>query len=50
MQLLKIGWLPHQALADAAEWIPPKLVVALLLETLFHSARTFSPWGYPLRS
>lgn len=49
-QLLKIGRLPHQDPEAAAGWIQAKLVVALLLETLFRSARTFSPWGYPLRS
>jgi hypothetical protein len=45
-QLLKLGRLPHKDPAAATGWIQAKLVVALLLETLFRSARIFSPWGY----
>lgn len=48
-QLLQIGRLPHQDPQAARGWIQAKLVVALLLETLFRSARIFSPWGYPLQ-
>ncbi len=47
-QLLKIGRLPHKDPQAAAGWIQAKLVVALLLETLFRSARIFSPWGYDI--
>jgi len=47
-QLLKLGRLPHQDPQAAAGWIQAKLVVALVLETLFRSARIFSPWGYDL--
>ena len=47
-QLLRIGWLPHQDPRAARGWIQAKLVVALLLETLYRSARIFSPWGYSL--
>ena len=47
-QLLKLGRLPHQDAAVAASWIHAKLLVALLLETLFRRARVFSPWGYAL--
>jgi hypothetical protein len=46
--LLKLGRLPHKDAAAATGWIQAKLVVALLLETLFRSARIFSPWGYDI--
>jgi hypothetical protein len=49
-QLLKLGRLPHQDPAVARTWILAKLVVALLLETLFRNARTLSPWGYSIKS
>jgi hypothetical protein len=49
-QLLKIGRLPHQHPEAAAGWIQAKRVVALLLETRFRSARSFSPWGYDLQA
>lgn len=45
-QLLKLGRLPHQDKLAAQAWIHAKLVIALLLETLFRNARTLSPWGY----
>jgi hypothetical protein len=47
-QLLKLGHLPHQRPDIARTWILAKLVVALLLETLYRNARVFSPWGYRL--
>jgi hypothetical protein len=49
-QLLKLGRLPHQAPDIARTWILAKLVVALLLETLYRNARIFSPWGYRLET
>lgn len=49
-QLLKLGHLPHKSLAIAQTWILAKLVVALLLETLYRNARVFSPWGYRLEA
>jgi len=49
-QLLKLGRLPHQDAVAAKSWIHAKLLVALLLETLFRSARVFSPWGYDIRA
>jgi hypothetical protein len=49
-QLLKLGRLPHKRLASAQTWIHAKLVVALLLETLYRNARVFSPWGYRLEA
>jgi hypothetical protein len=45
-QLLKLGRLPHQDPRAAKSWILAKLVVALVLETLYRNARVFSPWGY----
>jgi hypothetical protein len=47
-QLLKLGRLPHQEARAARGWILAKLVVALLLETLYRNASGFSPWGYAL--
>lgn len=47
-QLLKLGRLPHKDPAAAQGWIHAKLVVALLLETLFRNARALSPWGFDL--
>src|SRR6202035_2687534 len=38
-QLLNLGRLPHQAPDTARSWILAKLVVALLLETLYRNAR-----------
>jgi IS4 transposase len=49
-QLLKLGRLPHKTLDIARTWILAKLVVALLLETLYRNARVFSPWGYRLEA
>lgn len=48
-QILQLGQLPHKNAAVARAWIAAKLVVALLLETLYRKALTFSPWGYQLR-
>ena len=45
-QLLKLGRLPHKEPAAARAWILAKLVVALILETLYRNARAVSPWGY----
>jgi IS4 transposase len=47
-QILKLGRLPHQDPAAAEALILSKLVVALLLETFYRRATTFSPWGYRL--
>jgi Transposase DDE domain len=49
-QLLKLGHLPHQRPDIARTWILVKLVVALLLESLYRNARVFSPWGYRLEA
>src|SRR6516225_6539996 len=49
-QLLKLGHLPHQRPDIARTWILAKLVVALLLETLYRNARVFAPWGYRLEA
>lgn len=45
-QLLKLGRLPHKDARAAQTWILAKLVIALLLETLYRNARAISPWGY----
>ena len=45
-QLLRLGRLPHHDPRSARSWILAKLVVALLLETMYRNARAFSPWGY----
>lgn len=45
-QLLKIGHLPHKDVPSAKSWILVKLVIALLLDTLYRNARAISPWGY----
>jgi hypothetical protein len=47
-QLLQFGHLPHQDGDAARGWIHAKLVVAMLLETLFRNARNFSPWGHEI--
>jgi len=49
-QLLKLGRLPHKYPRAAKTWILAKLVVALVLETLYRNARAFSPWGYRLEA
>ena len=49
-QLFLLGRLPHQDPASARGWIASKLVVALLLETMYRRARDFSPWAYRLRA
>jgi len=45
-QLLKVGRLPQTHAQAAHSWIMAKLVIALLLETLYRNARAISPWGY----
>jgi len=45
-QLIRLGRLPHKDPVAAKSWILAKLVIALLLETLYRNARAFSPWGY----
>ena len=49
-QLLRLGRLPHQNAQAARSWILSKLVVALLLETMFRNASAFFPWGYALKN
>lgn len=49
-QLLRLGRLPHKDPEAATAWILAKLVVALLLETLYRNAETLSPWGFEFRS
>lgn len=45
-QLLRFGRLPHKDPRAAQSWILAKLVIALLLETLYRNARAISPWGF----
>jgi hypothetical protein len=45
-QLLRLGLLPHQDPATAQSWLLAKLVLALLLETIYRTATSISPWGY----
>ena len=45
-QLLRLGQLPHKDPQAARSWILAKLVVALLLETLYRTSIAISPWGY----
>ena len=49
-QLLKLGQLPYKDRRAAQAWILAKLIVALLLETLYRNASDFSPWGYPMQA
>lgn len=45
-QILQLGQLPHKDPLAAQAWIAAKLVLALLLETLYRNALALSPWGY----
>jgi hypothetical protein len=47
-QLLQLGQLPHKDPLAAQSWILAKLVLALLLETLYRNALAISPWGYKI--
>jgi Transposase DDE domain len=49
-QLLKFGRLPHKDARAAHSWILAKLVIALLIETLYRNARAISPWGFRLQA
>jgi hypothetical protein len=49
-QLLKLGRLPHKDARAAQGWILAKLVIALLLETMYRNASAISPWGYRIES
>lgn len=48
-QILQLGQLPHKDPLAAQAWISAKLVLALLLETLYRNALTLSPWGYRIQ-
>ena len=45
-QILKLGALPHTNERAAESWILAKLILALLLETLYRNIIAISPWGY----
>lgn len=48
-QLLALGRLPHKDERAARGWIQAKVLLAMLLETLYRRAAAVSPWGYELR-
>jgi len=45
--ILDLGHLPKHDPESCKAWLYGKLVVSLLVEHLFRTAETFSPWGYP---
>jgi hypothetical protein len=45
-RLVERGQLPHRDPRAARGWMQGKLLVSLVLETLFRNARVHSPWGY----
>jgi hypothetical protein len=49
-QLLRLSRLPHKDPRAAQGWILAKLVVALILETLYRTAGVISPWGYKFQA
>jgi hypothetical protein len=46
--LLELGHLPKKDPESCKAWLHGKLVVALLVESIFQEAESISPWGYPL--
>ena len=44
--ILALGHLPKHDQESCKAWLHGKLLVALLLERIVESARSFSPWGY----
>jgi hypothetical protein len=46
--ILHLGHLPARNETLARVYIMAKLLIALVIEDLIHSAESFSPWGYPL--
>lgn len=46
--ILGLGQLPKRTDGSARAWLHGKLLVALLLERIWHEAESVSPWGYPL--
>lgn len=48
--ILGLGQLPKRTDASSRAWLHGKLLVALLLERIWHAAEALSPWGYPLET
>jgi hypothetical protein len=46
--IMALGALPKKTDASSRAWLQGKLLVALLVERLWHEAESLSPWGYPL--
>lgn len=46
--ILDLGHLPKRDSESCKAWLYGKLVVTLLVERLFRTAESFSPWGYPI--
>ena len=46
--ILGLGHLPKQDPESCRAWLHGKLFVSLLVERLVETAKTLSPWGYPL--
>ena len=49
-QIAQLGHLPKHDPVSAKAWLYGKLFVALLTEKLIQEARTFSPWGFTIRT
>ena len=46
--IMGLGQLPKYSDASSRAWLNGKMLVAMLVEKLWHNAEHFSPWGYPL--
>jgi hypothetical protein len=46
--ILGLGHLPKTDPLSAQAWLQGKMFVGLLIERMLHSAKSISPWGYPL--
>ena len=48
--IMDLGHLPKQDPESCKAWLYGKMLVAMLVERIFRTAESFSPWGYPLPS
>jgi len=46
--IMGLGQLPKYSDASSRAWLSGKLLVAMLVDRLWHKAEHFSPWGYAL--
>jgi hypothetical protein len=46
--ILGVGHLPKYHPESCVAWLYGKMIVALLVERLYHEAERFSPWGYSI--